>query len=39
MKVTTFKKAPLATAISLALGLPFSGGLAMAEEIGSIEEQ
>ena len=39
MKVTQFKKAPLATAISLALGLPFSGGLAMAEEIGSIEEQ
>jgi len=39
MKVTKFKKAPLATAISLALGLPFSGGLVVAEEIDSIEEQ
>jgi hypothetical protein len=39
MKVIKFRKAPLAAGISLALGLPFSGGFVVADEANVVEEQ
>ena len=42
MKVTNFKKAPLAAGIALAVGVPFPYGFAVAEEAnatGQVEEQ